>query len=260
MKTSSHIEAVEDKFVPLSNIQKSMFKAMTRSLKIPHFGYSDEYTLNNVIAFRNSINDYIAKNDQFPFNKISFMPIFVKSFSVALKKFPILNACVIDGDDANTAKLKYRGSHNIGIAMDTPGGLIVPNIKNIQSKSIFEIAIDIQRLQKAGKDNAISPNDFQEGTITLSNIGNIGGTFLSPVVVSSEVCIAAIGKMRKVPRFETFTDEVTGQVVEKVVGKHIMPVSFCADHRVIDGATVAKFSNVWKNLLENPVLLSTELR
>src|ERR1051325_8663590 len=179
MKTTPHIEVAEDKFVPLSNIQKSMFKTMTRSLEIPHFGYSDEYILDNVISLRNSVNDYIAKNNQFPFNRISFMPIFVKSFSVALKQFPILNACVIDGDDVNTAKLKYRGSHNIGIAMDTPGGLVVPNIKNIQAKSIFEIATDIQRLQEAGKNNAIFPYDFQEGTITLSNIGTIGGTFLS---------------------------------------------------------------------------------
>ncbi|RIA92968.1 2-oxoacid dehydrogenases acyltransferase-domain-containing protein [Glomus cerebriforme] len=250
----------KDKLVPLSMIQKSMFKTMTRSLKIPHLGYSDEYVLDNVIAFRNSINDYIAKNNHFSFNKISFMPIFIKSFSIALKQFPILNACVIDGDDANTAKLKFRGSHNISIAMDTPGGLVVPNIKNIQAKSIFEIASDIQRLQEAGKKNTISPNDFQEGTITLSNIGIIGGSFLSPVVVSSEVCIAAIGKIQKVPRFENVKDEVTGQVVEKIVGKHITTVSFCADHRVIDGATVARFSEKWKNLLENPVLLSAELR
>jgi len=129
-----------------------------------------------------------------------------------------------------------------------------------QNLFFFEIASDIQRLQEAGKKNAISPNDFQEGTITLSNIGIIGGAFLSPVVVSSEVCIAAIGKMRKVPRFKDVKDEVTGQLVEKVVGKHIIPVSFCADHRVIDGATVARFSQEWKNLLEEPILLSAELR
>ncbi|EXX53517.1 uncharacterized protein OCT59_021541 [Rhizophagus irregularis] len=253
-------EIVEDKLVPLSFIQKSMFKTMSRSLKIPHFGYSDEYILDDIIASRNLINDYITRNNQFSFNKISFMPIFIKSFSVALKKFPILNACVIDDDDANTAKLKFRRSHNIGIAMDTPGGLVVPNIKNVQAKSIFEIASDIRRLQEAREKNAIPPNDFQEGTITLSNIGNIGGTSLSPVIVSSEVCIAAIGKLQKVPRFEDVKDEVTGQLVEKVVGKHVIPVSFSADHRVIDGATVARFSQEWKNLLENPILLSAELR
>ncbi|CAG8639158.1 17357_t:CDS:2 [Rhizophagus irregularis] len=258
--THPHIEVVEDKLVPLSFIQKSMFKTMSRSLKIPHFGYSDEYILDDIIASRNLINDYITRNNQFSFNKISFMPIFIKSFSVALKKFPILNACVIDDDDANTAKLKFRRSHNIGIAMDTPGGLVVPNIKNVQAKSIFEIASDIRRLQEAREKNAIPPNDFQEGTITLSNIGNIGGTSLSPVIVSSEVCIAAIGKLQKVPRFEDVKDEVTGQLVEKVVGKHVIPVSFSADHRVIDGATVARFSQEWKNLLENPILLSAELR
>ncbi|CAG8541992.1 7988_t:CDS:2 [Funneliformis mosseae] len=250
----------EDKLVPLSNIQKSMFKTMTRSLKIPHFGYSDEYLLDNIFTFHHSLNDYIAKKDQFSFSKISLMPIFIKSFSVALQQFPILNACIINEDDANTAKLKYHKSHNIGVAMDTPGGLFVPSIKNVQAKSIFEIAGDLQRLQEAGKKNTISPNDLQEGTITLSNIGIIGGTFLSPVVVSSQVCIAAIGKIQKLPRFENVKDEVTGHVIEKVVGKHVAPISFCADHRVIDGATVARFSEVWKNLLKNPLLLSAELR
>ncbi|CAI2179432.1 3470_t:CDS:2 [Funneliformis geosporum] len=260
LKETPDIGFAEDKLVPLSNIQKSMFKTMTRSLKIPHFGYSDEYLLDNIFAFHHSLNDYVSKKNQFSFNKISLMPIFIKSFSVALQQFPILNACIINGDDVNTTKLKYRRSHNIGIAMDTPGGLLVPNLKNVQAKSIFEIASDLQRLKEAGSKNAISPNDLQEGTITLSNIGIIGGTILSPVVVSSEVCIAAIGKIQKLPRFENVKDEVTGQVIEKIVGKHVAPMSFCADHRVIDGATVARFSEVWKNLLKNPILLSAGLR
>ncbi|CAG8490350.1 13697_t:CDS:2 [Acaulospora morrowiae] len=248
------------KIVPLSNIQKSMFKNMTRSLQIPHFGYCDEFLLDNSIAFRNSINEFLARTDQFSVKKISFMPIFVKSLSVALQQFPILNACIVDGNDPDTVKIKYRTSHNIGIAMDTPNGLLVPNLKNVQTKSILDIACDLQRLQEAAKKNTISIADFQEGTITLSNIGIIGGTYLSPVAVTSELCIVAVGKIQRLPRFETFKDETTGKIMENVVPKHIMPVSFSADHRVIDGATVARFSEVWRTLLENPALLSAELR
>ncbi|CAG8679497.1 12748_t:CDS:2, partial [Acaulospora colombiana] len=250
----------EDKIVPLTSIQKSMFKAMTRSLQIPHFGYCDEFLLDNSIAHRNAVNEFLAQSDQFPVKKISFMPIFIKSLSVALQQFPILNACIVDGNDPETVKIKYRKAHNIGIAMDTPCGLLVPNVKNVQTKSILDIAGDLQRLQEAAKKNAISVADFQEGTITISNIGVVGGSYLSPVVVTSELCIVAVGKIQRLPRFETSRDEVTGHITEKVVPKHIMPVSFSADHRVVDGATVARFSEAWKILLENPALLSAELR
>ncbi|CAG8761389.1 16913_t:CDS:2, partial [Gigaspora rosea] len=163
----------------------------------------------------------------------------------------------MDVDSPDTAKLKYRSTHNIGVAMNTPGGLIVPNVKNVQTKSIYEIAADLQRLQEDGKRNAIPLSDMQEGTITLSNIGIIGGTHLSPVIFSQELCIVAIGKVQRLPRFESVKDDITGKIIEKVVAKHIMPVSFSADHRVIAGVTVARFSEAWKNLVENPTLMST---
>nr|CAG8438459.1 15362_t:CDS:2 [Entrophospora candida] len=251
-----------DKIIPLSHVQKSMFKTMTKSLKIPHFGYSDEYIMDNVINFRKSINEHISNNkNQYSFDKISFMPIFIKTFSAALRRFPILNSSLIDYEDDNMSnvKLKYRSSHNIGVAMDTPGGLLVPNIKNVQGKSILDIANELKRLQEAGKTNSIRPTDFQNGTITLSNIGIIGGTYLSPVIVSSEVCIVAIGKIQKLPRYENIRDGSSGGIHEKLVAKNVLTVSFSADHRVIDGATIARFSETWRNLLENPLLLSIEL-
>ncbi|CAG8588785.1 11372_t:CDS:2, partial [Cetraspora pellucida] len=250
----------EDKITSLSTIQKSMFKHMTCSLQIPHFGYGDEFILDNAIALRDMVNEYIAQNNKFSFKKITFMPILIKSFSVALQKFPILNACLVDADNPDTVKLKYRSVHNIGVAMDTPGGLLVPNVKNVQTKSIFDIAADLQRLQEDGKRNAIALSDIQDGTITLSNIGIIGGTHLSPVIFSQELCIAAIGKIQRLPRFEPVKDDFTGKTTEKVIAKHVIPVSFCADHRIIDGVTVARFSEAWKNLLENPALMSVELR
>ncbi|CAG8795229.1 5031_t:CDS:2, partial [Cetraspora pellucida] len=250
----------EDKITSLSTIQKSMFKYMTRSLQIPHFGYGDEFILDNAIALRDMVNEYIAQSNKFSFKKITFMPILIKSFSVALQKFPILNACLVDADSPDTVKLKYRSVHNIGVAMDTPGGLLVPNVKNVQTKSIFDIAADLQRLQEDGKRNAIALSDIQDGTITLSNIGIIGGTHLSPVIFSQELCIAAIGKIQRLPRFEPVKDDFTGKTTDKVIAKHVIPVSFCADHRIIDGVTVARFSEAWKNLLENPALMSVELR
>eukprot|EP00842_Homolaphlyctis_polyrhiza_P005892 jgi/Hompol1/6303/HPOL_004946-RA len=254
--------AVADEVVPLTMIQKAMFKAMTKSLQIPHFGFSDEITLDATTAYRAAINAHLASlpAGTYPFKKISYMPIFMKALSSALHQYAILNACIIDGENAAQAKLLMRKSHNIGIAMDTPQGLIVPNVKNVQDKSIFEIAAELERLKIAGAKGAIAPADLQGGTITLSNIGNIGGTVLHPVLVSSELCIGAIGKVQRLPRFEKFVDAATGREQERVVAKEILSVSFNADHRVIDGATVGRFVQLWKTYLENPATLAAQLK
>ncbi|KAJ3025479.1 UNVERIFIED_CONTAM: hypothetical protein HDU68_007091, partial [Siphonaria sp. JEL0065] len=246
---------VQDVLKPLTTIQKAMFKQMTRSLSIPHFGYSDAITLDAATTFRNSINAFLAKNPYQGVSKITYMPIFMKALSLALVEFPVLNARVVE--DGTDVKLLYRGAHNIGVAMDTPFGqttrLIVPNVKNIQQKSILDIAVELDRLKEAGK-KGLSNADLNGGTITLSNIGTIGGNWMHPVVVTSEVCIGALGKTERLPRFET----VNG--VESVVAKSIMPVSWNADHRVVDGATMARFVQLWKKYLENPALIAASAK
>ncbi|KAJ3210157.1 hypothetical protein HDU67_005616 [Dinochytrium kinnereticum] len=247
---------------PLTAIQKAMFKQMTKSLSIPHFGYSDEVVLNNLAKYRDNINAFLEKSEagkKHNVKKISYMPIFLKAMSLALKEHPILNCAILNADDIQKAQLQYRPYHNIGIAMDTRNGLVVPNVKNVESKSILEIAGDLERLKEAGKKGALSSADLTGGTITLSNIGSIGGTYLHPVLVTSEVCIGAVGKSMRVPRFEIVKDE-QGKKVEKVVAKEILAVSWNADHRVIDGATVARFVRVWKNYIENPELIALETK
>ncbi|KAJ3160691.1 hypothetical protein HDU86_000450 [Geranomyces michiganensis] len=249
-----------DRTVPLGAIQKAMFKAMTRSLQIPHFGFSEEIVLNATSAQRAAINRQLKHAPVNGVKKISYMPIFIKALSMALNDFPILNARLLNTEDASKAMLQYRGSHNIGVAMDTPQGLIVPNVKNVNSKSILEIAAELERLKNAGSSNSLAAADLADGTITLSNVGNIGGTLLHPVLVSSELCIGAIGRIQRLPRFDTVVDPVTGDKKEVVVAKEILNVSFNADHRVIDGATVARFVSVWKNYLEHPATMSANLR
>lgn len=244
-----------DKLVQLTQIQKAMFRQMTKSLSIPHFGYSDELVLNKTSEFRNTINQSLKDTPhQYPFKKMSYMPIFMKALSLALREYPILNVMVVD-----ESTIQYRAAHNIAIAMDTPQGLVVPNIKNVESKSIFEIATELERLKELGKKGSLSPSDFANGTITLSNIGTIGGTVLHPVIVSSQVSIGAIGKTQRLPRFETSKDS-NGKNVEHVVAHEIMNVSWNADHRVVDGATMARFVQKWKNYVENPMTMIVDLK
>lgn len=230
-----------------------MFKSMTQSLNIPQLGYKDDIELDATTQYRQALNQHIASHPNlYPFNKMTYLPIFVKCLSIALSHYPLMNAKLIGNiEDVNSIKITYRSSHNIGIAMDTPQGLIVPNIKNVQDKTIFEIASEIHRLSELGKKNAIPMADLKDGTITLSNIGTIGGTYANPVIVSSEMAIVALGRMQKLPRFDA---------QDNIVAKQIMPVSWSADHRIIDGATIARFGNHWKNLIENPALLASELR
>ncbi|KAI8613971.1 2-oxoacid dehydrogenases acyltransferase-domain-containing protein [Chytriomyces sp. MP71] len=239
---------ITDELKPLTSIQRAMFKQMTKSLAIPHFGFSDEITLNSCTNFRAVLNAQLARDPILGVRKISYMPIFIKALSLALSEFPVLNAKLVGEGDAKDVRLQYRASHNIGIAMDTPQGLLVPNVKNVQNKSILEIAAELERLRESAK-KGLSSADMSSGTITLSNIGTIGGTLLHPVVVTGELCIGAIGKTQRLPRFEV----VDG--VEKVVAKEIMNVSWNADHRVVDGATMARFVQVWKRYLEEPGLI-----
>jgi 2-oxoisovalerate dehydrogenase E2 component (dihydrolipoyl transacylase) len=144
-----------------------------------------------------------------------------------------------------------REKHNIGIAMDTPKGLIVPNIKDVANRSISDIAAEISRLSALGKEGKLGPADLSGGTITVSNIGNIGGTYVAPVIVPTEVAILGVGRTRTVPVFDEQGEVTRGEMVN---------FSWSADHRVIDGATMARMGNRVRELIESPELMLLNLR
>ncbi|KAJ5352261.1 hypothetical protein N7452_001235 [Penicillium brevicompactum] len=231
--------------VNLTPIQSQMFKTMTKSLNIPHFLYADELKVNDITAIRKKL----ASDKRDP-TKITFLPFVVKAVSQALSEFPLLNAKV-DTSDPNKPKLTMRAKHNIGIAMDTPSGLIVPNIKDVASRSIFDIAAEIARLSALGKEGKLTPADLSGGTITVSNIGNIGGTYVAPVIVPTEVAILGVGRSRAVPVFDDAGEVTRGDMVN---------FSWSADHRVVDGATMARMGNRVRELIESPELMLLNLR
>ncbi|KAL6239030.1 hypothetical protein BDW75DRAFT_236734 [Aspergillus navahoensis] len=234
-----------DKAVNLTPIQTQMFKTMTRSLTIPHFGYADELSINNITALRKKIAD--DKNDP---RKITFLSFVVKAVSLALNDYPILNA-KLDTSNSDKPQLIMRPKHNIGIAMDTPQGLIVPNIKDVGSRSILDIAQEISRLSALGQEGKLTPADLSGGTITVSNIGNIGGTYVDPVIVTNELAILGIGRARTIPVFDDAGQVTKGEVVN---------FSWSADHRVVDGATMARMANKVKELIESPERMLLSLR
>jgi 2-oxoisovalerate dehydrogenase E2 component (dihydrolipoyl transacylase) len=144
-----------------------------------------------------------------------------------------------------------RSQHNIGVAIDTPSGLMVPVIKDVSNLDIASIAAELNRLQALAVAGKLSSKDLSGGTITVSNIGNIGGTYVSPVIVEKEVAILGMGKMRTIPAFDADG---------KVVKKQICNFSWSADHRVIDGATMARAAEVVRSFVEDPDSMVMHLR
>ncbi|KAK4265787.1 hypothetical protein QN277_026794 [Acacia crassicarpa] len=241
--TSKFEWTFEDKTVPLRGFQRAMVKTMSLASKVPHFYYADEITCDALVELKTSFQN----NNTSPDVKHTFLPLLIKSLSMALIKYPLMNSCF----NEESLEVTLKGSHNIGIAMATPNGLVVPNIKNVQSLSILEITKELSRLQRLASDNKLNTEDICGGTITLSNIGAIGGKFGSPLLNLPEVSIIAIGRIQKVPQW---ADDGS------VYPASLMTVNIGADHRVLDGATVARFCNEWKNLIENPELLLLHLR
>ncbi|MCD9559381.1 Bce2p [Datura stramonium] len=233
----------EDRTLQLRGYQRAMVKSMTLAAKIPHFYYVEEMNCDALVELKKSFQN----EDSDPKIKYTFLPVLVKSLSMALTAHPMLNSRF----NEESYEVILKGSHNIGIAMATPNGLVVPNIKNVQSLSILEITKELSRLQNIAKINKLSPNDISGGTITLSNIGGIGGKFGSPLINSPEVAIIGMGRIQKIPRFAEDGN---------VYPASVMTINVGADHRVLDGATVARFCNDWKKFVEKPDLLLLHTR
>jgi 2-oxoisovalerate dehydrogenase E2 component (dihydrolipoyl transacylase) len=255
--TTKVVTSVEDKVVPIRGVQRIMVKSMKAALEVQHLTYSDEIVVDELIAIRS-----LLKSDAEKMNiKLSFMPLIIKATSLALAQYPVLNTTV----NKDCSEMTYHGNHNIGVAMDTSKGLIVPVIKGVQNMSIYEIAKELSVLQEAASKGTITEAQMQGGTFTLSNIGSIGGTYVVPVIVIPQTTIGAFGRQQILPRY---VDDNGAPASAKAIHKGhasvkpvtIMNVSWSADHRVIDGATVARFSNLWKSYLEAPMKMLAEMK
>ena len=221
---------------PIRGMQGAMAKQMVESVStIPHFTLSDEIDLTDLISLRKELKEQYAKQDV----KLTMMPFFIKALSLSLKSFPVINSQVND----ECTEITYFDDHNIGMAVDSKLGLLVPNIKHCQSKNMVEIANEVTRITEQAREGRIPPADLKGGTITISNIGAIGGTTATPIINKPEVAIVALGKLQNLPRFNA-----KGEIESRA----IMQISWSGDHRIIDGATMARFNNLWKQYLESP--------
>lgn len=246
-----------DTVVPLSPVQHHMLQVMTESLSIPHFLYSTTVDMTGLTTMRRKyasngrLRDVVSSSEPFP--KISALPFIIKAVSQALRRHPTLNS-TLDLKSGPKPMLILRGSHNIGIAMDTPKGLIVPVIHNVENRSIMDIAAEVDRLSTKGKEGRLSPRDLKGATLVVSNIGSIGGHIVSPIIMSPMTVILGIGKSQPVA---VFKEDAEGK--EQIVKQEQAMFNWSADHRVLDGATVARCAEDVSTLLGNMEVLGLTL-
>ncbi|MFL2104260.1 dihydrolipoyllysine-residue acetyltransferase [Desemzia sp. FAM 23991] len=226
----------------MTGMRKAIAKAMVNSKQTaPHVTLHDEVEVSQLWDHRKKFKTIAADKG----TKLTFLPYVVKALSATVKAFPVMNASI---DDA-TQEIVYKNYINIGIATDTDNGLYVPNVKNADAKGMFTIADEINEKAAQAHEGKLAAADMRNGSISISNIGSVGGGWFTPVINYPEVAILGVGTIAQQP--------VVNAEGEIVVGR-MMKLSLSFDHRIVDGATAQKAMNNIKRLLADPELLLME--
>jgi len=230
-------QAVDLDVAVTDNIGKAMVKSMNDALKMPYMALGEELDVTELIALQKSLKPIAEKQYG---SKISLTAFFIKAISLALHEHPKINSKFADGEPSSYTVF---GSHNVSVAIDSKHGLMVPNVKDVANLSVLDIQQDVLRLAAAAQNNKLGLNDIKGGTITFSNIGTIGTKDPRPIPFDGQACIGALGRLMTLPRYNEKME---------LVPRQIMNVRWVADHRHLDGASLARFSNSFKRYVENP--------
>ena len=225
--------------IKLHGLRKRIAERMVHAKRtIPHYSYVDDCDVTELVRLRNSLKDAYASAGV----KLTYLPFFVKAVTAALKEVPLVNASL----DEKTDEIILHDRYHIGIAVATPGGLLVPVVRDADRKDIGALAREIERLSSEARAGRSRLEDLRGGTFTLTSVGNIGGLFSTPVINHPEVGILGVGKVVRRPVFDD-----AGQVRPA----DIVYLSLSFDHRVVDGAVGAAFTNAIIAHLTRPALL-----
>ncbi|MEZ6117864.1 MAG: dihydrolipoamide acetyltransferase family protein [Pirellulaceae bacterium] len=220
---------------PMTKIRKTIASKMHESWSaVPRVTNFDDADISELEEIRQaSKKDYASRGV-----KLTSMPFLIKAVALSLKSNPTINASI---DEANQ-QIVYKQYVNVGIAVDTDRGLVVPALRNADRMSIFEIARSLAAMADNVRSNNFKIDDLRGGTFTISNLGAIGGTYSTPIINVPEVAILLVGRSRKMPVV----------VDDEIQIRMMMPLSLSYDHRLVDGATAARFLNDVKGYLETP--------
>ena len=219
----------------MSAIRRSIATNMARSsATIPHVTNFDDADITELERIRKGgMADYVGTEI-----KLTMMAFVMKAVAQSLKLHPILNASV----DMDSEQIIYKQYVNLGVAVDTERGLVVPVVRDVDQMSIPRIAQSLTALSESARKASFTLNDLRGGTFTISNLGAVGGTYSTPIINPPEVAILLVGRSRIVPQF----------VDDELAPRLMMPLSITYDHRLVDGAAAARFTNEVKSYLAAP--------
>jgi pyruvate dehydrogenase E2 component (dihydrolipoamide acetyltransferase) len=219
----------------LSRMRKTIATNMVRSVStIPHLTNFDDADVTELEHLRKASTQEYAKSNV----KLTALGFVIKAVSLSLRQHPVVNASI----DMEKGELVYKDYVNIGLAVDTPRGLVVPVLRNCDTMSIPQIAQSVSDTAEKAKNAQYGIEDLRGGTFTISNLGAIGGTYSTPIINWPEVAILLVGRSRKMPVVRD----------DRIEARLMMPLSLSYDHRVIDGAAAARFLKEIIGYLESP--------
>ena len=229
----SHSEFGEVEIRDIPRVKKIAAPHLVNSwTTIPHVTHHDEADITEMEEFRNSITDTFT-GEKKKFTPLSFI---IKALVATLKIFPNFNSSI---DDIENGKMTFKKYYHIGIAVDTSHGLMVPKIRNVDKKNINQISEELKKVSEDCRNLKIDKKEFFGGSITITSLGGIGGSFFTPIINYPEVAILGIGRSYKKQLF------LNGKFITRIV----LPLSLSYDHRIIDGAEAARFNNDLKDNL-----------
>lgn len=225
-------------YQPLTQIRKTIAKNMTTSKHTAvHMTVHEEVEISELMRVREKFKKQFADKDI----KLSYLPFVLKAVALALKKHPTLNAEL----DLEGNRMVFKNYVNIGIAVDTEDGLVVPVIRDVDQLTIAELAQKVMEIAEKGRTRQLSLNDMKDGTFTVTNYGSIGGLYAVPVINYPQAAILGIGRLFEKPIFKG-TEVVKGS---------FFPLSLSVDHRIVDGGETTRFINTVIAYLNEPVLM-----
>lgn len=225
---------------PIRGIQHLMAEKMVESAHlIPHFSFFDQADASRLVKLRDHMKEEALSQGI----HLTYMPFFIRALSLVIQKHPVLNSSV----EPEKHTLVLHSPHNIGIAMSTPLGLVVPNLKDVEKRSFFDLIYAYYALKDKVKNNQLHPSDMRGGTITITNFGALsqGGVYATPLINYPEVAILGVARIQKQPAV----------IRDQLIAKEILNCSWSFDHRVIDGDLAAHISADFNALIENPAQL-----
>jgi len=222
----------------VSKLRETIAKNMSLSKTvIPHTTVMDEVDVTKLVEFRTEQKALASEKGV----HLTYMPLIIKALTATIQEYPVFNTSY----DSETKELIYKDYVNVGVAVDTPDGLIVPNIKDADKLSIFDLARELHTMKEKASEKKIQLSDLNDGTISVTNYGIFDSTFGAPVIKFPEVAIIGIGRISKKPVV------MDGEIVVR----DVLPLSLSIDHRVIDGGDAGRFLRTFKEYLTNPMLL-----